>query len=164
MKIQTIDHYETQGVCAECGALLIKGETCRSVFDSFLVLEFSDSAYGAVHMLTVACYMIQHACYSDNALAWIEKQLRDHLHGGIPVEQIRKQSGIAAQPASRSWKVTRQSGDPVLPKIAWSMTIMDVAQKYQNAAHYCALVKDWAQVTLNEMQPWLRSRICSSKG
>ena len=56
-----------RSTCTECGAALDE-TTCQSIFDSFLVLEFSEAAYGAVHMLTVACFMIQYRRYSDEGL------------------------------------------------------------------------------------------------
>jgi hypothetical protein len=54
--------------CPDCGATWDADRTCQSVFDEFLVLEFADAGYGAMHMLTVACYMIQHGRYSDAGL------------------------------------------------------------------------------------------------
>lgn len=57
--------------CPECGATWLEDSTCQSVFDEFLVLEYSDPAYGEVHFLTVVCFMIQHGRYSDEALVWI---------------------------------------------------------------------------------------------
>jgi hypothetical protein len=60
--------------CAECGAVLPEGETCQTIFESFMALEFSDLAYGEVHFLTVACYMIQHGRYGDEVLAWASRR------------------------------------------------------------------------------------------
>jgi hypothetical protein len=119
------------------------------------VLEFTDPAFGAVHMLTVACFMIQHRCYSDEGLVWIAQKLRDTLERGVTPDEIRRQSGIETGHGTRTWKVNRQPGERVLPKIQWSMTIADVASNYQNAATYCELVKEWANKTAREMKPWL---------
>ena len=44
--------------CPECGAA---DNLCQSRFDEFLVLEFTDPGYGAVHHLTVTAYMLQHS-------------------------------------------------------------------------------------------------------
>jgi hypothetical protein len=145
--------------CPECGAIQPDGKPCQAIFDDFLVLEFSDPAFGEVHMLTVACFMIQHERYSDEGLRWIEKQLRDHLEGNVPVERIRRQAGREADQANRSWKVTRQPGARPLPKIAWSMTIADVDTGCRDehgepdAARYCELIRRWAGLTLREMRP-----------
>jgi hypothetical protein len=139
-------------ICPDCGALLAE-DTCRAIFDEFLVLEFSDPGYGEVHMLTVACFMIQHGLYSDEALVWIAQKLRATLEEGLPAEKIRRQAAREAGPGARTWKVTRQPGARPLPKIAWSMTIVDVAAHYQDAIRYCTAVTRWARSTLQEMQP-----------
>ena len=44
--------------CPECGA---PENLCQARFDEFLVLEFTDAGYGAVHHLTVAAFMVQHS-------------------------------------------------------------------------------------------------------
>ena len=141
--------------CPDCGAILKEDVSCQTIFDSLLVLEFSDPAYSAVHMLTVACFMIQHRRYSDEALNWIEQKLRDNLEEGIPAEQIRRLAAKETNLSKRTWKVTRRPNDPPLPKIAWSMTIADVAINYQEANSYNNLVRKWARITLNEMTPYL---------
>jgi hypothetical protein len=140
--------------CPECGAALDE-TSCQSIFDSFLALEFSDPAYGAVHMLTVACFMIQHRRYSDEGLVWIERKLRDVLVSGVPVDEIRRQAGKETGQGKRAWKVNRQPGERLLPKIHWSMTIADVASNYQDAASYSELVRRWASATLEEMRLWV---------
>jgi hypothetical protein len=144
-----------QNICPECGAILNEGSSCRTIFDSFLVLEFTKPAYGEVHMLTVACFMIQHRRYSDEALNWIEEKLRANLEGGIPAEQIRRQASKETGQGKRTWKVTRRSGDSPLQKIAWSMTIADVASKYHDAESYRDCINQWARTTLLEMKPLL---------
>ena len=140
--------------CPDCGAALDEA-TCQSIFDACLALEFSDPAYGAVHFLTVACFMVQHRHYSDEGLVWIEKKLCDVLVNGVPMEEIRRQAGKDTAQGKRAWKVTRQPGERELPKIAWSMTIADVASSFRDAATYCELVKEWANKMLREMKPWL---------
>ncbi len=139
------------GTCLECGAILSEETSCQEIFDQFLVLEFSDPAYGAVHFLTVACFMIQHGRYSDEGLAWIAEKLRDYLEKGVSAEQIRRQAAWDAGPSRRSWKVMRPASAPPLPKIAWSMTIADVARQYRDAESYCKLIRQWAKATVGEM-------------
>jgi hypothetical protein len=139
--------------CPECGAILNENESCQSIFDEFLVLEYTDPAYGAVHFLTVACFMVQHGRYSDEALAWIEGQLRAYLDEGVPAGHIRRQAAKETNQGKRTWKVIRPADAPPLPKVAWSMTIADVAAQYQDAESYRALVTDWARRTLQEMKP-----------
>ena len=148
-------------VCPECGAVLADGSTCQDRFDQMLVLEFTDPGFGAVHMLSVACFMIQHGRYSDEALVWMERKLRAHLEEGISAEQIRKEMNRETSQARRTWKVTRPPGDPPQPKIAWSVTTASIDLEGQtpsgrpDPAHYRAQVTHWARATLDEMQPLL---------
>jgi hypothetical protein len=147
--------------CPECGAVLRDEGGCQSIFDSLLVLEFTDPGYGEVHFLTVACFMVQHGRYSDAGLSWIQGKLRDVLERGVTAGQIRRQANREADQRTRTWKVTRQPGERPLPKIAWSMTIADVASDHHTlteippAARYRELVTEWARVTLAEMGPLL---------
>jgi hypothetical protein len=112
--------------CPGCGAVHREDTSCQAVFASFLALELSDPGYGEVHMLTVACYMIQHARCSDEVLLWIRDKLRAHLEGGLPVDAIRRQAGREAGQRSRTWQINRPPGARPLPTIAWTMTIADV--------------------------------------
>lgn len=144
--------------CPDCGAAYADTDTCQSIFDEFLVLEFTDPEYGVVHMLTVACFMVQHRRYSDAGLRWIERQLRAYLESGRSQEQIREQAASETDQRQRTWKVTRQPDEPPLPPISWSVTIADVADNYQDAASYRQWVHRWAQATLQEMKPWLNVR------
>lgn len=141
--------------CPECGAVLSKDSSCQTIFDSFLVLEFTVPGYGDVHFLTVACFMIQHGRYSDEALIWVEKRLRANLEDGISAEQIRKQASNETDQSNRTWKITRQPGALFLPKIAWSMTIANIASSYLDSKSYCDLVKQLARSLLAEMKPLL---------
>lgn len=141
--------------CPACGAVHTGDATCQSLFDSLLVLEFSDPAYGAVHMFTVACFMIQHGRYSDAALTWIAEQLRAVLQDGRTPQQIRQAVNRQVDHSARTWKVNRSPQEPPLPHVAWSMTIADVTRQYTDAASYCRLVTLWAQRTLAEMSPLL---------
>lgn len=142
--------------CPECGAAYQDDLTCESVFNEFLALEFTGAEYGAVHMLTVACFMIQHGRYSDEGLVWIKQRLHEALEKAIPQEQIRRQAATEIGQDRRSWKVTRRPGDPPQAKIPWSMSILDVAAQYRDAESYRRLVRQWAATTLAEMQPLLR--------
>jgi hypothetical protein len=142
-------------VCPECGGVLSDETSCQEIFDSFLALEFSDPAYGQVHMLTVACFMIQHGRYSDIALTWIEQQLRDYLDGKQTVEQMRHQTGRETSRDTRTWNILRSPAEGKLPAIAWSLHIGDVARHNQGAASYCAWIRKWARAILAEIGPLL---------
>lgn len=138
--------------CPECGALCPAERTCQSIFDECMVLEYAHpTAFGKVHMLSVACFMIQHGRYSDEALTWIEQQLREHLEHGVPVQHIRQKAARQTQQRGRTWKVTRPKGAAALPHVAWSMTIVDIVPALQDPDRYCQEVERWARNTLQEM-------------
>jgi hypothetical protein len=137
--------------CAECGAVLFEGSTCQTIFDEFLSLEYTNSAYGQVHFFTVACFMIQHGRYSDEALRWMQPMLRASLDEQLTAQQLRKRAANGINDTPRTWKVTRRADAPPLPKVAWSVTITDVAQSMQDPEKYCAHVKQWAHATWQQM-------------
>lgn len=142
--------------CPECGAAWPEGQTCQGLFDEFLVWEFQDPEYGAVHFLTVAVFMTQHGRYTDEAQAWIKQKLRENLEEGQPFEQIRRAANREASQANRTWKVVRPPGAPPPPRIAWAMTIVDVARQHElsafDAAAYRAAVMEWARTTLRQLE------------
>jgi hypothetical protein len=139
--------------CPECGAILPEGSDCQAIFEAFLYLEFTDPDYGQVHFLMVTCFMVQHGRYSDEALAWALSMLRAYLEQGVTTAEIRQLARKGTSSTTRTWKVVRQAGAPPLPKIAWTMTIADVARSYQDAESYRELVKQWARVTLQQAAP-----------
>ncbi len=153
--------------CPECGAVLNGGATCQEIFDSFLVLEFTDPEYGTVHFLTVACFMIQHGRYSDEGFLWIQQKLHAYLEDGLTSDLIRRLAAQDTGNQDRTWKVTRSASEPQLPRIPWTMTIADVAAGYEEAAtsaeatsasaaaRYRELIEQWGRVTLREMKPLL---------
>ncbi len=137
--------------CPECGAVLPAGSTCQTIFDELQMLEFSDPAYFRVHFLSVACFMIQHGRYSDEALAWIQEKIHIYLDRQLTNQQLRQLIANETSNATHLWKVTRQPDAPPLPKVAWTMTIIDVAQNMRDAESYCEQVKQWAYTTLQQM-------------
>lgn len=47
--------------CVECGAMPPAGfASCKAVFEDVCALEYGDPRYGAVHLLTVDAYTLQH--------------------------------------------------------------------------------------------------------
>jgi hypothetical protein len=142
--------------CAECGAEWPDGQTCQSLYDEFLVWEFQEPGYGAVHFLTVATFMTQHGRYTDEAQAWIKQKLHENLDEGASVEWIRRAANQETSQAKRTWKVVRPAGAPPAPRVAWEMTIVDVARRHDasglEAAAYRAAVMDWARTTLRQLE------------
>jgi hypothetical protein len=138
-------------VCPECGAQIAKEGACQSLFEAFLALDYTDPGYGAVHPLTVSCFMIQHGRYSDEALVWIQEKIRMLLDDNLTGEQLRSLAKQDVDNQTRSWKVIRQTGSAPVPSIAWKVTIADVAAHSQDAESYRHWVKEWARETLDQM-------------
>jgi hypothetical protein len=135
--------------CAKCAAVLAEGNTCQAIFDEFMAFEFTDPGYGRVHFLTVACYMVQHEGYSDEAYVWMQSALRNYLEEGYTTEMTRRN---AARESGRIKGMIRRPADATtLPKVHWSMTIADVAARMHDAESYCKLVEQWGRATLQEM-------------
>jgi hypothetical protein len=104
-----------------------------------------------VHMMMVACFMIQHGRYSDEALIWIKAQLQEHVDG-VSFQEIRQRAGKAVQQANRSWKVVREAGAEPSPKVDWSVTTIDIVPFLDDPDAYCTQIEHWACVTLQEMK------------
>lgn len=141
--------------CTKCGTVHTGEKTCESIFGEFMALEFTDPAYGRVHFLTVACYMVQHEGYSDELYVWVQTALRKYLEEGQNTEMIRQD---AAQGPGRTKGIRRPADAKSLPKVAWSMTIVDVAAQMQDAESYCKLIERWGHTTLQEMGPLVLKR------
>lgn len=138
--------------CPECGAVLPERTTCQSIFESFLVLEYSEPAYYEAHFAMVSCFMIQHGRYSDEGLAWIKPVLRASLDEGLTPAELRQLASKGTNSTTRTWKVIRRPDAPPLPKIEWSMTIADVARDYHDPESYIRLVNRWAEITSKEAE------------
>jgi hypothetical protein len=134
--------------CPECGA----AETlCQIRFDEFLVLEFTDAAYGAVHHLTVAAYMLQHSRRLTREGWLYERELLSEflVENKLP-SFIRKQNKDLVDNGKRKFKITSRDGLPVINKSKWANTILDVSIK--NAEVYCADVTAWARSVFDEVE------------
>jgi hypothetical protein len=139
--------------CPICGAILPPGMTCQMIFDECLIREFTDPAYGQVHMLTVACFMIQHRRYTNEALAWIKPQIQDHLNG-VTAQHIRQRAYQETQQRQRTWHVVQREGTVSPPSVVWSVTIADVVPCWDNAETYGEQIKRWARATLAELDSY----------
>ena len=134
--------------CPECGAV---DNLCRSRFDEFLALEFSDMGYGEVHNLTVATYMLQHS--SKLSLeGWLYERdlLREFIVEKKSPSLIRQQVKDSVDSGKRTFKFKSKDGKPVISKTSWTKTILDV--RSENAEVYCADVNAWAQSVLEEAE------------
>jgi hypothetical protein len=135
--------------CPECGA---PDALCQSRFDEFLALEFSDAGgYGSVHNLTVAAYMLQHSSRLTRE-GWLFERslLREFLIDGKSLALVRQESRAALNSGKRQFKIKSKTGQPVIPKIAWTKTILDV--RAENVEIYCADIEMWARSVLEDAE------------
>src|SRR5688500_12381923 len=134
--------------CPECSA---PDNLCQTRFDEFLVLEFTDAGYGAVHHLTVAAYMLQHSSKLTRE-GWLHERelLREFLIANKPPAFIRKQNKDLVDSGKRKFKIKSRDGLPVINKTTWTKTILDVHTG--NAEIYCEDVTAWASSVLEDVQ------------
>ena len=134
--------------CPECGA---PDTLCKTRFDEFLVLEFTDAGFGAVHHLTIAAYMLQHSSKLTRE-GWLHERelLREFLVENKPPAFIRKQNKDLVDSGKRKFKIKSRDGVPVISKTTWTKTILDV--HVENAEIYCEDVTAWAKSTLAEAE------------
>ena len=120
-------------ICPDCGAPEM---TCDARFHEFLVKEFEDAGYGAVHHLTVATYMLQHSSNLTRE-GWLYERelLREFLVENKPPAFIRKQNKDLVDSGKRKFKIKSRDGIPVINKTTWTKTILGV--RTENAEVYC---------------------------
>lgn len=134
--------------CPECGA---SDNLCQTRFDEFLVLEFTDAGYGAVHHLTVAAYMVQHSSKMTRE-GWLFERdlLKEFLVENKSPEYIRKQNKDVIDSRERKFKIKSKTGLPVIDKTTWKKTILDV--RAENAEVYREDITAWARSVLEESE------------
>lgn len=134
--------------CPDCG---VPETSCKSRFDEFLILEFTDADYGAVHHLTVAAYMLQHSSKLTRE-GWLHMRqlLREFLVENKSPAFIRRQNRDLVDGGKRKIKIASKDGLPVINKFTWTKTILDV--RAENAEVYCVDVITWAKSVLEEAE------------
>lgn len=138
--------------CAQCGATLPEGRTCQTIHEEILGFEYNNAIPHSIHFMHVTSFLIQHQRYSDEALAWAQSMLRAHLDEHMTEQQLHQLLTKGTKDPSRKWKYPRAADAPQLPKVAWSVTIADVARNMQDAEEYCQRVKQWARATVLSMR------------
>ena len=127
--------------CPECGAL---DNACETRFHEFLVKEFEEAGYGAVHHLTVTAYMLQHSSkLTRDGWLYERELLREFLVENKPPAFIRRQNKDLVDSGKRKFKIKSKDGIPIINKTTWTKTILDVRK--ENAEIYCADVNAWAR-------------------
>lgn len=132
--------------CPECGA---PDNLCQARFDEFLVLEFTDAGYGAVHHLTVATFMVQHSSrMTPEGWRYERDLLREFLVENKTPAMVRRQIKNTVDSGKRTFKFKSKTGMPVIEKITWRKTILDV--RAENADIYREDINTWARSVLDE--------------
>jgi hypothetical protein len=132
--------------CPECGA---PDQLCQTQFEEFLVLEFTDAGYGAVHHLTVTAFMVQHSSRMTREGWLFERELlREFLVENKPPSYIRKQNKDRVDSGKRTFKIKSRDGKRIIEKSTWKKTILDV--RMENSEVYCEDITSWASSVLED--------------
>jgi hypothetical protein len=67
-----------------------------------------------------------------------------------PPAYIRKQNKDVVDSGKRTFKIKSKTGVPVINKITWAKTILDV--RMENAEVYCEDIAAWARSVLEEAE------------
>src|ERR1051325_6299744 len=139
---------ESKMNCPECGA---PDNLCQTRFDEFLVLEFTDPGYGAVHNLTVATYMLQHSSKMTRE-GWLYERdlLREFVVEKKSPSLIRQQIKDNVDSGKRKFTFKSKTGVPVINKSIWTETILDI--RAENADVYCDDIRAWAKAVLEDVE------------
>ena len=108
-------------------------------------------AYGAVHNLTVATFMIQHSSRMSKE-GWLYERdlLREFIVEKKSPSLIRQQVKDSVDSGKRTFKFKSKDGVPIISKTTWTKTILDV--RAENAEVYCEDVTAWAKSALDEAE------------
>ncbi|GCE14685.1 hypothetical protein KTT_45440 [Tengunoibacter tsumagoiensis] len=72
----------------------------------------------------------------------------------MTVQQLRQLASQNMNGHHRTWKIKASEDAPPVPKLAWHITIIDIAQNSQegqDTEQYCTLVKEWARRTVEQI-------------
>ncbi len=131
--------------CAECGAPLGDGRTCRDDFYAMLGWEWEYQLLD-VHHLMVLSFNVQHpSILSPDGLNASINLLRQFLEEGISPEQMRNRMSTAVDSGTRAFTITAREeavGSYAQP-ITWTMTAHDVIRA--GAEQYYESVRRWAE-------------------
>lgn len=142
--------------CPQCGAEYPPGEGCRDRFDKCMAREFEEpNTFGAVHHLTVTCYMLQHNTYARDAWLEARKMLAQFIQEDVTPAEMRQRKRSKFDSAQRTWSVTKGAKLLEFDTIAWSRTIASV--RLEDAETYCSDVRLWAVSVLEGTERLRRS-------
>lgn len=136
--------------CPLCGAPL-GPETCEARFHACLALEYEHpTAYGAVHHLTVLCWMLQHNGYNQQSWLAARHMLAQFVHSHISPAAMRQQNGRSLNGRSPASSLLKGPKLPQFASLVWSRTLADV--RLDTPEHYVADVRLWASAILADTQ------------
>lgn len=141
--------------CPQCGAQLPEGESCRERFERCLAFEFEQPRiYGAVHFLTVACYMLQHNQYSRQGWLFTRRGLAQVVREGLSPGELRERHHLRLDSGRREWSVTRGEKLPGVEAVHWNLSIAGV--RLDDPDRYQSDVMRWAESVLADSEPLMR--------
>jgi len=134
--------------CLECGA---QDNACEARFNECLVLEFTDAAYGIVHHLTIAAYILQHSSKLTRE-GWLHERylLKEFLVENKTPAFIRQKNKDLVDCSKRTFKIKLRDSKPGISKSTWMKTILDI--RMENTELYCEDVTAWAKSVLEEAE------------
>jgi hypothetical protein len=137
--------------CPLCHAEYPSGETCQERFETCLALEFENpGTYGAVHHLTVACFMLQHNRYSREGWLQARALLAGFVDHGANPDRVRREHRQAMDGRQRTWSFTRCDKLAEFDRIVWTRTIADLHTG--EPVRYCEDVQAWAESVLSDTE------------
>jgi hypothetical protein len=136
--------------CSQCGANLTPGETCQDRFNAGQLKELELPSYGAVHHLSVPCYMLQHNAYSREGWLTVRELLFQFIYRGLTPAMARQHNRVNFDSRHRTCSLTKGAMLPGVEEVAWAWTIADV--RLDAAKLYCADVRHWTESILADSE------------
>jgi hypothetical protein len=134
-------------VCSLCGAQLGSDAQCQERFNQCLALEFTHPiSFGAVHHLTVPCYLLQHNQYSHQAWLEARKLLQLTLEQQFSPQQLRQY--LQHKLIGTRENIRHDHGFAGFNQIVWSRTIADI--RLDSEQRYCDDILAWAKSILTD--------------
>jgi len=135
--------FSPESGCQECGAPWATEDNCTERFHRFMALEMTNAAYGAVHHLTVAAYMLQH----PNQLSqrgWQEERdlLKQFVIDGVSPAEIRTRRRGDYDSGNRTLSLSKGPRLRLPPGFTWTLTILSVDDS--TPEQYCQDIARWA--------------------
>jgi len=140
-------------LCAECGAVIPAGGSCRDNFHALLALEWEvpGGAGQLTHFRAVSSYALQHPDsmgYTVDSIRWLRSSTRAALAGKASMGDLRESARRVGKAAGR---ITRRGEDPVplWDVQGWSMNVGHVLAGGVDA--YCRNVDRWADSVIGDL-------------